>query len=407
MFVNDATLDMVGALALHTKNKLKSQSNLYRQRQMALLSAPSPVMTQNGIGMHHYNHSVQEAASHSHSQSQVQEIQRENLVVGNLLGRGCFNDVFEVRLNGIQLRQNSYGGPQPQDDRFALKYLSPRIMSDLNLLRIGAVDLIRESILLSCLDHANIIKLYATPAGCVQKAFSSGVEGGYFLVLDHLDSTLDIILKQWLDNETSRGRDKSLKAQRTIIPRLHTLLSIAKALQYLHHHNIMYRDLKPENVGFNSQGVVKLFDFGLAKEIIPHLHPGLAFKHTSYTGALRFMAPEVAREMPYNLSADVYSFSIIMFQILALEVPFDKFRDRDTFIEQVVIHGKRPKAKRGWSKPLHNALKLCWSEDIRTRLTMTEILQILENERDEIIGDAKRAQQEVPQKKRFAMKFHH
>jgi serine/threonine protein kinase len=42
---------------------------------------------------------------------------------------------------------------------------------------------------------------------------------------------------------------------------------VASALEYLHGQNIVYRDLKPDNIGFNSEGELKMFDFGLAKRI--------------------------------------------------------------------------------------------------------------------------------------------
>jgi serine/threonine protein kinase len=61
---------------------------------------------------------------------------------------------------------------------------------------------------------------------------------------------------------------------------------------------------------------VKLFDFGLAREIQPRdkvegSNPE-TFKLTGQTGSYRYMAPEVAKERPYNQTADVYSFSILL-----------------------------------------------------------------------------------------------
>ena len=53
------------------------------------------------------------------------------------------------------------------------------------------------------------------------------------------------------------------------------IASIVLALEYLHHNNIVYRDLKPENVFIDLQGFVKLGDFGFAKVLITH--PSLLF----------------------------------------------------------------------------------------------------------------------------------
>lgn len=55
------------------------------------------------------------------------------------------------------------------------------------------------------------------------------------------------------------------------------IASIVLALEYLHHNNIVYRDLKPENVFIDLQGFVKLGDFGFAKVCIPYDLPVLMF----------------------------------------------------------------------------------------------------------------------------------
>jgi serine/threonine protein kinase len=51
--------------------------------------------------------------------------------------------------------------------------------------------------------------------------------------------------------------------------RLQVGRDIASALSYLHEHGVIYRDLKPGNIGFDANSVVKLFDFGLSREL-PH-----------------------------------------------------------------------------------------------------------------------------------------
>jgi serine/threonine protein kinase len=57
--------------------------------------------------------------------------------------------------------------------------------------------------------------------------------------------------------------------------------------------SIIYRDLKPDNVGFDVRGDVKIFDFGLAKEIDPRqMDAEGTYKLTADTGSLRYMAPE-------------------------------------------------------------------------------------------------------------------
>ena len=86
------------------------------------------------------------------------------------------------------------------------------------------------------------------------------------------------------------------------------------------------RAQKPENIGFTKEGVLKLFDFGLAKELKPHRRlPDGTYQLTGNTGSRRYMAPEVAGVRPYNLSVDAYSFGILLWELSALEKPFDGF----------------------------------------------------------------------------------
>jgi len=71
-------------------------------------------------------------------------------------------------------------------------------------------------------------------------------------------------------------------------------------------------------------GDAKLFDFGLAKEYDPSkVDKNGCYKMTACTASPRYMAPEVALGKPYNETIDVYSFGLLLYQILALEAPFE------------------------------------------------------------------------------------
>lgn len=90
--------------------------------------------------------------------------------------------------------------------------------------------------------------------------------------------------------------------------------SLADALNYCHSKAIpgsmiLHRDLKPDNIVFTEDGLLKLIDFGLAKIVTSStLWTKESYELSGKTGSYRFMAPEVACELPYNHTADVYSF---------------------------------------------------------------------------------------------------
>jgi serine/threonine protein kinase len=103
------------------------------------------------------------------------------------------------------------------------------------------------------------------------------------------------------------------------------------------------------------------------------------YRMTGLTGAIRYMAPEVGLQQPYNLKADVYSWSMLMWYILALEPPMGMYSQK-MFIERVFSKGYRPAIKETWPEELSDLMRSCWSEHIDERPSFKEVMKVLKAE---------------------------
>jgi len=127
----------------------------------------------------------------------------------------------------------------------------------------------------------------------------------------------------------------------------------------------------PKSIGFDIRGDVKIFDFGLAKEIDPaKASKDGMYKLTGDTGSPRYMAAEVALGKPYNERCDVYSFSILLWQLLSLETPFSGY-SMNMFHKRVVEGGVRPKVDPKWPKRISDAMVQGWGDHFK-RQSMEE-----------------------------------
>jgi serine/threonine protein kinase len=124
---------------------------------------------------------------------------------------------------------------------------------------------------------------------------------------------------------------------------------------------------------------LKIFDFGLARELSDKDRDenGL-YKMTPMTGAMRYMSPEVGLGKPYNLKADVYSWSMIMWYLMALEPPFGLYTN-EMMKDRIMVRGSRPAVYDKWPSDLAALMKRCWDADISERPEFSEIIRIVKN----------------------------
>merc|ERR1712176_874358 len=236
----------------------------------------------------------------------------------------------------------------------------------------ATADLVVEGMFLASLSHPNIIKVRGLPEGGVKSLMTDNRQHGYFLVLDRLFDTLsERIYGDWSSKEEIMGLKKKLfrlpnwkqkkRRKQHLTVRLKVAFDICGAIKFLHSKSIIYRDLKPENLGFDVRGDVKLFDLGLVRE----LHKGQEDRRGNYklsmAGTPRYMAPECGMYRAYNLSADVYSFSMLLWEIMVLEKPLKDFTYSKLKMK-VFVGAYRPEIKKVFNKRVKALINAGWNQ---------------------------------------------
>jgi serine/threonine protein kinase len=115
---------------------------------------------------------------------------------------------------------------------------------------------------------------------------------------------------------------------------------IILGLDFIHKKNIVYRDLKPENVMIGSNGYPKIIDFGLAKQL-PYVNFENGIERTyskCYTlcGTVEYSAPEIIVRNGYDNAVDIWAFGVLLYEMIFKTTPFiDKHPDSDDYIAKI------------------------------------------------------------------------
>ena len=283
-------------------------------------------------------------------------------------------DFSEVKFLSTGSNAIVYTGIQ-ENTFVAVKMLRPNILVKNRKVAIQEMNL--ECQILCKVDHPNIIRI-----------FGAGEVPRKFLMMEYLSGgTLDSLLKQ------NQELSNALHTQPGLpwLSSLDIAMELASALQYLHDEvhpsaRIIHRDLKPQNIGFNNDRILKLFDFGLAACVKKTRLATDAYAMSGFTGTLAYMAPEVALRGSYNEKVDVYSFAIILWQMLSGEMPYQGMT-RDQHLQQVALDGQRPSLSAiianspSYSAGMAMALLLgnCWQTDFSQRPDFASILMSLKS----------------------------
>ncbi|KAH1191248.1 Serine/threonine-protein kinase STY17 [Glycine max] len=152
---------------------------------------------------------------------------------------------------------------------------------------------------------------------------------------------------------------------------LNFAIDVCKGMKYLHQNNIIHRDLKTANLLMDTHNVVKVADFGVAR----FLNQGGVM--TAETGTYRWMAPEVINHQPYDQKADVFSFSIVLWELVTAKVPYDTMTPLQAALG--VRQGLRPELPKDGHPKLLELMQRCWEAIPSHRPSFNEITIELEN----------------------------
>ncbi|XP_050259499.1 serine/threonine-protein kinase STY46-like isoform X6 [Quercus robur] len=265
----------------------------------------------------------------------VWEIDPNHLTFGNKIASGSYGDLYK----GTYCSQE-----------VAIKVLKPeRVNSDMQR------EFAQEVFIMRKVRHKNVVQFIGActkpPSLCIITEYMPG------------GSVYDFLHKQ-------KGVFKLPSLIRVAI-------DVSKGMDYLHKNNIIHRDLKAANLLMDENEVVKVADFGVARV---KTQSGVM---TAETGTYRWMAPEVIEHKPYDHKADVFSFVIVLWELLTGKLPYEYLTPLQAAVG-VLQKGLRPIIPKHTHPKLAELLEKCWQQDPALRSDFSEIIEILQQTAKEL-----------------------
>jgi serine/threonine-protein kinase len=218
-------------------------------------------------------------------QQRLQQALGPEFTVGPLLGEGGFAAVFRARDNVL-------------NRDVAVKVLDVELAPE----RVVAERFLREAQTVARLEHPHIVPIYKV--GRQDEIF--------YLIMRCIDGPS---LRQLLETQKTLSAGDAARIAR----------QVADALAYAHSHEIVHRDIKPDNILLDKSGHVLVTDFGIAKaaqaaQAKPHSQS--LTSEGMIVGTPEYMSPEQASGDPLDGRSDIYSLGVVLYQMLSGSPPF-------------------------------------------------------------------------------------
>jgi len=162
----------------------------------------------------------------------------------------------------------------------------------------------------------------------------------------------------------------------SLVHRLKMAKDAALGMNWLHGIcKIIHRDLKCANLLVDSNLTVKVTDFGFAENLKSDRY---LLDKKGPKGTALYMAPEVMRQEEFNEKADVYSFGLILYELVSGEELFPQYEELDPFFQAICIDHERPTPPPHTPLSVSTLMKRCWSPDPAHRPSFEEIFRALD-----------------------------
>ena len=155
------------------------------------------------------------------------------------------------------------------------------------------------------------------------------------------------------------------------------MIDVSRGIKYLHSNGILHRDIKSDNILITSMNIndicAKLTDFGASRNI-NMLQTNMTF--TKSVGTPMYMSPELLNKQKYKLPSDIFSYSILMYEIWIWKHPYPNTDERFKYawgIADFITSGKRLTKPDDMNYKYYEIIENSWKQNQNERLTINQI----------------------------------